>query len=75
LKTIAKDTGGLFYSAGDDRELASSFEAIRKNLPQSSASVTGRMPHLQLFDMLLWPAFILLLLELVLRMTRFRSFP
>lgn len=75
LKDIAGDTGGLFFRAGDDRQLAVSFEEIRKNLPQSDAEVIGRVPHLHLFDLLLWPALGLLLLEVLLRMTRFRSFP
>jgi len=75
LKAIAADTGGLFFRAGDDRQLANSFEEIRKNLPQSDAEVIGRVPHRHFFDLLLWPAFALLLLELLLRMTRFRSFP
>ena len=75
LKEIAADTGGLFFRAGDDKQLAKSFEEIRKNLPESDAAVIGRVMHWQFFDLLLWPAFALLLLELALRMTRFRSFP
>ncbi len=75
LKEIAADTGGMFFRAGDDRQLAKSFEEIRRNLPTSDAKVIGRVPHRHFFDLLLWPAFALLLLELLLRTTRFRSFP
>ncbi len=75
LKNIAEQTGGDHFRAGDDAQLSASFEAIRKSLIKSENRVIGSSPHLELYGLLVWPAFLLLLLELLLRMTRFRSFP
>lgn len=75
LKDLAADTQGSFFAVKDDQSLASSFEEIRKALKTSEHRVMGKAPSLEFYDLLLWPAFILLLLELLLRMTRFRSFP
>jgi Ca-activated chloride channel family protein len=75
LENIAEQTGGDHFRAGDDAQLSESFEEIRKSLIKSENRVVGTTPHLELYRLLVWPAFILLLLELLLRMTRFRSFP
>lgn len=75
LKAIAEDTGGTYFNAADDGQLSESFAEIRKSLATSENIQIGSSPHLELFDYLLWPAMLLLLLELLLRMTRFRSFP
>lgn len=75
LKEIATRTGGEHFRAGDDTQLSASFEEIRKSLTKSENRVVGSSLHLELYGLLLWPAFLLLLLELLLRMTRFRSFP
>lgn len=75
LRNIAEQTGGDHFRAGDDAQLSASFEAIRKSLIKSENRVIGSSPHLELYGLAVWPAFMLLLLELLLRMTRFRSFP
>lgn len=75
LKQIARDTGGEYFNAGDDAQLSASFEEIRKSLAKSENRVVGSSLHYELYGLLVWPAFLLLLLEFVLRMTRFRSFP
>ncbi len=75
LKGIANDTGGLFFRAGDSQALETSFEAIRKNLEKSSVKIVGRTPNRDLFFYFLWAALLFLALEIVLRMTRWRSFP
>lgn len=75
LKDIARATQGLYFQAGDEVELVRSFEEIRKSLTKSENRVMGTTPESELFGYLLWAAFALLLLELLLRMTRFRSFP
>jgi Ca-activated chloride channel family protein len=75
LKGIAARTGGEYFRAGDDAQLSASFEEIRRSLSKSENRIVGSAPHLELYDLLVWPAFLLLLLELLLRMTRFRSFP
>jgi Ca-activated chloride channel family protein len=75
LKEIAADTGGEFFNAGDDAQLSATFDEIRKSLTKSENRIVGSSLHLELYGLLVWPAFLLLLLELLLRMTRFRSFP
>jgi Ca-activated chloride channel homolog len=75
LRDIASATRGLYFQAGDDAELGRSFDEIRKSLITSENRVMGTTPASELFGYLVWGAFALLLLELLLRMTRFRSFP
>ncbi len=75
LRDIASRTGGEHFRAGDDAQLSASFEEIRKSLTTTEAKIVGSSPHLELYDLLVWPAFLLLIFELLLRMTRFRSFP
>lgn len=75
LREIAADTGGEYFNAGDDAELSASFEEIRKSLTKSENRIVGSSLHLELYGLLVWPAFLFLLFELLLRMTRYRSFP
>jgi Ca-activated chloride channel homolog len=75
LQEIARDTGGTFFRAGDDEELAASFEEIRETLEKTAHVVVGRSPDRDLFPLLLAPAMILLLLEIGLGLTRWRRFP
>lgn len=75
LKEIARDTGGLYFNAGDDAELAASFEEIRRSLEKTEHKVIGRTADRDLFPRLVLPALVLLLLEIVLVLTRWRRFP
>ncbi len=75
LKELASETGGLYFNATDNWELNHSFEEIRKRLQMSEAVEQGTRSGGTLYWLFLWPALGLLLLELVLRSTRFRSFP
>ncbi len=75
LADIARDTGGMFFRAGDDAALEKSFETAAKTLEKTRRRVIGRVAHGELFALLVWPALILLLLELALRLTRWRRFP
>ncbi len=75
LRSIANDTGGLFFRAGDTEELETSFEAIRKTLEKSEVKIVGRTPNRDLFFYFLWAALLLLTIEILMRLTRWRSFP
>jgi Ca-activated chloride channel homolog len=75
LREIARDTGGLYFNAGDDAALADSFEKIRGELEKDEITVVGTTADRELYPRLLVPALVLLLLELALSMTRFRRFP
>lgn len=75
LKEIAGASKGLYFHAGDDAELTTSFEEIAKTLTKSEQHIVGVTPKLELFSYLLWAAMLLLLIELALRLTRFRSYP
>jgi Ca-activated chloride channel family protein len=75
LKEIARDTGGLYFNAGDDEALAASFARIREQLEKTELKVVGRTPDRELFPHLVVPALGLLLVELLLGLTRWRRFP
>jgi Ca-activated chloride channel family protein len=75
LKQVARDTGGLYFNAGDDAALTESFERIRKELEKTEVKVVGITADRELFPRLVLPALALLLLELALAMTRLRRFP
>lgn len=75
LKEIARDTGGLFFRAGTDKELNESFDEVRATLDKRTRRIVGRIPGEDLFRHLVFPAIMLLFLELGLGMTRFRRFP
>jgi Ca-activated chloride channel family protein len=75
LQEIAADTGGRFFPVGADAELDESFESIRADLEKSREVVKGQVPDRELFAWLAGPALVLLLLELLLMMTRWRRFP
>jgi Ca-activated chloride channel family protein len=75
MKEIARETGGLYFNAGDDKELAESFEKIREDLEKTEIKVVGKTEDRELFHFPLIPAAIFLLLEVFLTLTRFRRFP
>ncbi len=75
LQEIARDTGGLFFEAGDDEALATAFAQVRSTLDKSRRRIAGRLPDRELFAWFALPALLLLLFELLMRMTRWRRFP
>ncbi len=75
LRSIANDTGGLFFNAGDDSELEKSFDEIRSTLEKSETETTMVTPHAELFPHLVAAAVVLLFLEITLAMSRWRRFP
>lgn len=74
LKQIAADTGGMYFNAGDDRELEASFLAVRASLDKTRHRVTGKI-YGELFQRFLYLALAFLALELLLVLTRWRRFP
>jgi Ca-activated chloride channel family protein len=74
LRSIARDTGGAYFNAGDDRELEASFTEVRQTLDKSRHRVLGKV-YGELFPVFLGPALLLLGLELALSLTRWRRFP
>jgi len=75
LEDIARDTGGLFFRAGDDESLEAAFQQVRSTLDKSRRRIAGKMPDRELSPWFALAALILVLIELVLVMTRWRRFP
>lgn len=75
LQHIARETGGRYFGAGDDDELAASFAEIREELKKSERRVVGTTPDRELYRRFLVLALLLLGAELALRFSRWRSFP
>jgi Ca-activated chloride channel family protein len=73
LERIASITGGYAYTAVDREALQGSFQDLLDKLERST--IEGKPVHPELFQLLLWPALALLLLEVALRTTRLRRFP
>jgi Ca-activated chloride channel homolog len=73
LERIASITGGFAYTAVDREALHGSFQDLLDKLERSS--IEGEPVRPELFGLLLWPALLLLLLEVGLRTTRLRRFP
>jgi Ca-activated chloride channel family protein len=73
LERIAGATGGYAYLAEDAAELETSFQDLLDKLERSE--LEGEHIRAELFGWVLWPAFILLLLDIGLRNTRLRRFP
>lgn len=73
LERIAAATGGFAYTAADSTTLESSFYDLLDRLETSK--LEGKQIRAELFAWFLWPALLLLVLDLVLRNTRLRSFP
>ncbi len=71
LKSIAKETGGMFFQAVDKKSLATSFQKILETLDktQLQGAPPVRKP-LPLSSLLLLPAWVLLVLAATLRFTR-----
>ncbi len=74
LREIARDTNGIYFNAGDDRELEQAFSTVRATLDKSRHRVTKRK-YDELYPRLLLMALVLLGLELLAVFTRWRRFP
>ncbi|MCX4246051.1 VWA domain-containing protein [Paraliomyxa miuraensis] len=73
LERIASITGGFAYTAVDSQALQGTFQDLLDKLERSR--LEGEPVRPELFQLLLWPALVLLLLDVVLRTTRLRRFP
>lgn len=73
LERIASITGGFAYTAVDREALQGSFQDLLDKLERST--IEGEPVRPELFQLLLWPALALLLLDVILRTTRLRRFP
>ena len=74
LEEIAEATGGMPFLATDKESLEKRFQAILEDLDRSK--LKSQTPHYaELYPMLVAPALILTLLEILLSLTRFRRFP
>lgn len=74
LEQIASMTGGTPYLATDTRALAERFQKILEDLEKSRIRDRGTV-HAELYQRFLWVALALLLLEVILRLTRFQRIP
>lgn len=75
LREIARDTGGAFFHATDNQGLIDSFQAVRKSLELTRHRVRRQVWDGDLYSYALIPGLLLLGLEWLLRMTRWRRFP
>ena len=74
LEEIAETTGGMPFLATDAESLEKRFQAILEDLDRSK--LKAQTPHYaELYPMLIAPALMLTLLEILLSLTRFRRFP
>jgi Ca-activated chloride channel family protein len=74
LQQVADMTGGKYYRAEDTDSLRQIYDEIN-NLEQSEVEVQVFNQYQELILWLLIPAFLLLILEMVLRKTTFRTIP
>jgi Ca-activated chloride channel family protein len=74
LQQVADTTGGRYYRAEDTAGLKAIYEEIN-NLEKSQVEVQVYNNYTELFGLLLVPALLLLLLEMFLRRTTFRTIP
>ncbi|MFL5311418.1 MAG: VWA domain-containing protein [Myxococcales bacterium] len=74
LEQIATTTGGTPYLATDTRALARRFQNILEELEKSRIRDRAIL-YAELYPRVLWPAFLILLLEIALRLSRLRRLP
>ena len=74
LEQIATMTGGTPYLATDTHALAQRFQNILEDLEKSRVRDRAIL-YAELYPKVLWPAFLLLLLEIALRLSRLRRLP
>lgn len=76
LKQIAKKSGGKFYRATDEKALEEDFQDILDHMEKTRLMDPGRFTrNTEVFQLALLAALLLLMLELMMRWTRFRRFP
>jgi Ca-activated chloride channel family protein len=73
LERIASVTEGYAYTAEDREALTTTFQDLLDKLEKSV--IESNQVHAKLFAWFLWPALLLLLLDILLRTTRLRRFP
>lgn len=74
LEQIATMTGGTPYLATDTRALQQRFQTILEDLEKSRLRDRGVL-WAELYPLFIWPAFVLLLVEIALRLGRLRRLP
>jgi Ca-activated chloride channel family protein len=74
LEQIASMTGGTPYLASDTRALAERFQKILEDLEKSRIKDRGIL-YAELYQRFLLAAFVLLLVEITLRLTRWKRLP
>ena len=74
LKNIARQTGGQYFQAGDNKTLAKVYESIGK-LEKSDVKITTYNRYEEKYLPFVLAALLFLVLELVLRLTVLRKFP
>jgi Ca-activated chloride channel homolog len=74
LRTMATESDGRHFRAGDTEALARGFEEVRATLEKSKRKEVRRVPT-ELYASFAGPALVLLLLEVLLSLTRLRRFP
>jgi Ca-activated chloride channel family protein len=73
LERMASLTGGYAYTAEDQQALVGTFQDLLNKLQRST--IAGEHVRAELFFLFLWPALMLLVLDVLLRNTRLRRFP
>ena len=73
IRVVVGDTTGFAYTAEDREALTTSFQDLLDKLERST--IAGEPVRAELFGLLLWPALLLLLGDVILRNTRLRRFP
>lgn len=74
LRTLSTHTGGQFFEVSDRRALERSFHTILDQLERSEIEDAGRV-YGELFPAFLWPALLLLFLEVLTRLLVLRRWP
>ena len=74
LVKMSEDTGGAFFEATDRKGLVSSFHSILDALERSRIEDQG-VVYAEVFSKYLWPAIVLMLLDLFLGLVILRRFP
>jgi len=74
LRRLSERTGGEFFEVSDRNGLERSFHRILDELEKTEIEDQGRV-YGELFPVFLWPALLLLLLEILTRLTVLRRWP
>jgi len=74
LQSVAEKTGGKYFRATDKEALRNIYQEIGE-LEKTKIQERTYTDYDERYATFLWPAFLLLLLEVLLRTTRLRRFP